>query len=171
VVVGWESRTPSLLERCCEASRSWPSEPNRSPRDWTEGEGFEPSSEEFTPETVFETAAFNRSATPPGDPPRLDDLANMTRRGHAGRYRDRLCGLGLLAVERDASSRPSAACRPGSGCGCTNDSWFQKGGSPFKHSCRQTWTDPQPSGGPDLGLDIFLSWGTPARTSPCTACS
>jgi hypothetical protein len=31
----------------------------------TEGEGFEPSSEEFTPETVFETAAFNRSATPP----------------------------------------------------------------------------------------------------------
>ena len=36
----------------------------------TEGEGFEPSSEEFTPETVFETAAFNRSATPPGDAPK-----------------------------------------------------------------------------------------------------
>src|SRR5205807_7150599 len=32
----------------------------------TEGEGFEPSSEDETPETVFETAAFNRSATPPG---------------------------------------------------------------------------------------------------------
>ena len=32
----------------------------------TEGEGFEPSSEEISPITVFETAAFNRSATPPG---------------------------------------------------------------------------------------------------------
>ncbi len=35
----------------------------------TEGEGFEPSMEEKTPITVFETAAFNRSATPPGDTP------------------------------------------------------------------------------------------------------
>jgi hypothetical protein len=33
----------------------------------TEGEGFEPSMDEKTPITVFETAAFNRSATPPGD--------------------------------------------------------------------------------------------------------
>jgi hypothetical protein len=33
----------------------------------TEGEGFEPSSEEKSPETVFETAAFNHSATPPDD--------------------------------------------------------------------------------------------------------
>ena len=31
-----------------------------------EGEGFEPSMDEKTPITVFETAAFNRSATPPG---------------------------------------------------------------------------------------------------------
>ncbi len=30
----------------------------------TEGEGFEPSSEE-TPKTAFKAAAFNRSATPP----------------------------------------------------------------------------------------------------------
>ena len=28
----------------------------------------------ISPETVFETAAFNRSATPPGDTARLDDL-------------------------------------------------------------------------------------------------
>ncbi len=32
-----------------------------------EGEGFEPSIDEKTPITVFETAAFNHSATPPGD--------------------------------------------------------------------------------------------------------
>ena len=32
-----------------------------------EGEGFEPSMDEKTPITVFETAAFNRSATPPDD--------------------------------------------------------------------------------------------------------
>ena len=33
----------------------------------TEGEGFEPSMDEKTPITVFETAAFNHSATPPDD--------------------------------------------------------------------------------------------------------
>jgi hypothetical protein len=38
----------------------------------TEGEGFEPSSEE-TPKTPFKGAAFNRSATPPDDAPRVVD--------------------------------------------------------------------------------------------------
>jgi hypothetical protein len=42
----------------------------------TEGEGFEPSMDEKTPITVFETAAFNRSATPPGD-----DARRLARAG------------------------------------------------------------------------------------------
>ena len=56
-----------------------------------EGEGFEPSMDEKTPITVFETTAFNHSATPPdGGPERLAEdhrvasrvLVRAERRGN-----------------------------------------------------------------------------------------
>ena len=50
------------------SQRSRGRHPQRNPQDEEGLAGrFEPSSEEKSPETVFETAAFNRSATPPDD--------------------------------------------------------------------------------------------------------
>jgi hypothetical protein len=60
---------PESLHTAVAVSRRVRGRPKTGCGIWleTEGEGFEPSMDEKTPITVFETAAFNRSATPPGD--------------------------------------------------------------------------------------------------------